>query len=77
MSSCQWSGPPPEWVLARHLPAGELSGPLGAKVIPFFNDHGVPISFFSQFSGDSSVWLEFSAGAPFRWHSGAARGSRV
>lgn len=43
VSGCQWSGPPPEWVLARPLPAGpphpdERGGPRAGRRHRWRND---------------------------------------
>jgi hypothetical protein len=55
--ACAWTGPSPEWVLAQHLPVGEVSGLLGADIIPYFHEHGIPVSFVSRADGDSPIRL--------------------
>jgi hypothetical protein len=63
---CRWKGQPAEWVLSRRLPATDLSGLLGSKVIPFLYSQGLPVSFISKASGDSSVRLNISDGSTLR-----------
>jgi hypothetical protein len=63
---CRWKGQPAEWVLSRRLPATKLSGLLGSTVIPFLNSQGLPVSFISKVSGDSSVRLSISNGSTLR-----------
>jgi hypothetical protein len=58
---CRWGGPTPEKVMAMHLSPGEISGPLGVKIIPYLQRSGIPISFISEASGDSKIHLEISA----------------
>src|SRR5947209_7084929 len=63
---CAWNGPPISQVLSRHLGSREISGPLGATVIPFLQAKGLTISFISQGIGDSTVQLKINATATVR-----------
>jgi hypothetical protein len=54
---CKWSGPSEKWILARHPPQGDMSGPLGAKIFLFLHEHSIPISFISKSSGDPYIRL--------------------
>jgi hypothetical protein len=65
LSGCQWNGPSAEWVLARHLPAGEVTGPLGSEIVEFLHRYG-PVSFISTATGDQSIRLEIGKGATIR-----------
>jgi hypothetical protein len=60
-SGCSWNGPSPEWVLARHLPVGKVTGSLSADVIPFMRHSGVPISFIINEASGASIQLKIDA----------------
>lgn len=58
--ACQWTGPPSEWVLARHPPAGEIAGSLGLEIIPLLQHGGIPVSFVSSPDGNEHVRLDIN-----------------
>jgi hypothetical protein len=57
-SDCEWKGLPIERVLARHPPAGAITGSLGSDVTPFLQAHGVPVSFVSAANGEADIRIE-------------------
>jgi hypothetical protein len=64
---CRWSGPTADWVLSRRLPATEISGLVGSVVVlSFVQSHGLPVSFISRATGDTSVRLKISSGTTLR-----------
>lgn len=65
-SGCAWGGPPVEWVLARHLPAGGISGALRSDVIPYLRRSGIPVSFVAATTGDERLRLDPGSGATMR-----------
>lgn len=58
---CSWTGPSPEWVLARHPPVGEISGSLSAKVVPFLRHSGIPISLIMKEGSYENLQLHIDA----------------
>src|ERR1700676_536831 len=61
-SGCRWTGPPVEWVLARHPAAGEISGGLHSDVVPYLQRSGIPLSFVTETTGDERVGLRVGPG---------------
>lgn len=65
-SGCRWSESSGEWLLTRHLPAGDVSGSLGHVVVPFLHQHGIPVSFISRPIEDVDVQLHVDDEATVR-----------
>jgi hypothetical protein len=61
-SGCSWTGPPVEWVLARHPDAGEISGGLHSDIVPYLRGSGIPLSFVTETIGDERVGLRVGPG---------------
>jgi hypothetical protein len=59
--ACAWSGPPVEWVLARHLSIQTFEGSLGSDLVPFLQRHGIPVSLVLAHSKDTGMRIEIPA----------------
>ena len=55
VEGCSWNEPAPNWVLDRTLSEIDLAGSVGAEVIPFLHEAGVPISFISMADDEPEV----------------------
>ena len=55
VEGCSWNEPVPSWALDRTLSEIDLAGPVGAEVIPFLHEAGVPISFISMADDEPEV----------------------
>ncbi len=57
---CSWTGPDPDWIFDRTLPAVDLVGTLGSEVIGFLHDAGTPVSFISATAKPPEVRIQSS-----------------
>ena len=65
-AGCAWNGPSIEWIMKREIPAVQVSGSLGAAIVPFLQRHNVPISFVSAAMEDPQIRLALSPSATVR-----------
>lgn len=65
-ADCAWKGPSLEWVENLPLPAGDVSGPLGATIVPYLQNLNVPVSFVSSGNYDPMIRLTLRPPATVR-----------
>jgi hypothetical protein len=58
LSECEWEGPTADRLLALHLPAGTIAGPIGSALVGYLRSRQVPISFVPADGGEATVRLE-------------------
>ncbi len=66
IGDCSWTGPEPEWILDRPLPAVDLTGSLVPEVIKYLHAAGAPISAISRAEEDSEIRIQRPPGMTIR-----------